>query len=91
MVSGSLVSFATAYHTKVGKIILIVLVLLHVSAIVFYRVKRGENLVRPMLNGDKELPEAFESSRDDAGSRIKALLLFGICAGCVTTLVQWAA
>ena len=91
MVSGSLVHFATFYHTKVGKIILIVLVMLHVSAIAFYRVKRGENLVRPMLNGDKELAEPFEGSQDDAGSRIKALLLFGICVGCVAALVQWAA
>ncbi len=91
MVSGSLVSFATFYHTKVGKIILILLVVLHVAAIVFYRVKREKNLVRPMLSGDKELAEPFASSRDDAGSRAKALLIFGICAGCVAALSQWAA
>ena len=91
MVSGSLVSFATFYHTNVGKIILIVLVVLHVAAILFYRVKRQENLVRPMLSGDKELAEPFESSRDDAGSRAKALLIFAVCAACVAGLVQWAA
>ena len=91
MVSGSLVSFATFYHTNVGKIILIVLVVLHVAAILFYRVKRQQNLVRPMLSGDKELAEPFESSRDDAGSRAKALLIFAVCAACVAGLVQWAA
>ncbi len=90
MASGSVVSFATFFHTEVGKIILIVLVLLHVSAIVFYRVKRGENLVRPMLNGDKEMAEPFESAQDNAGSRIKALVLFFVCAACVAALVQWA-
>ena len=90
MVSGSVVSFATFFHTEVGKIILIVLVLLLVSAIGFYRIKHGENLVRPMLNGDKEMAEPFESAQDNAGSRIKALVLFFICAGCVAALVQWA-
>lgn len=84
------VSYATYYHTKVGKIILVVLVQLHIAAIIFYRVKRNQNLVVPMLRGDKELAGSFESARDDASARAKALLVFGVCAACVATLVQWA-
>jgi cytochrome b len=90
MVSGSWVSFATYYHTKIGKIILIVLVQLHIAAIIFYRVRRSENLVLPMLNGDKELALPFESAHDDSIARTKAVILFGICAGCVAGLVRWA-
>ena len=90
MVSGSWVSFATYYHTKIGKIILIVLVQLHIAAIIFYRIRRSENLVIPMLNGDKELAQPFESARDDSIARAKAVILFGICAACVAGLVRWA-
>jgi len=90
MVSGDWVSLATNYHTEVGKVILIVLVLLHVGAIVFYRVRKGENLVAPMLHGDKELPQAFPSSRDDAVSRTVGVIVFALCALAVAWLVKWA-
>jgi len=82
---GAWVSYATYYHTKVGKI-----VQLHVAAIIFYRVRRKQNLVAPMLNGDKDLAGSFDSARDDATARTKALLVFGVCAACVAMLVQWA-
>ena len=42
-VSSSWVGYATYYHTKIGKVILIVLVQLHIAAIIFYRVRRQEN------------------------------------------------
>jgi cytochrome b len=87
---GAWVSYATYYHTKVGKIVLFVLVQLHVAAIIFYRVRRKQNLVAPMLNGDKDLAGSFDSARDDATARTKALLVFGVCAACVAMLVQWA-
>jgi hypothetical protein len=67
-----------------------VFVLLHVAAGVFYRVKPEGNLLHPTLSSDKELAVPLESSRDGAGSRFEALLLFGICVGCVAALVQWA-
>ena len=89
-VSGSWVGYATYYHTKVGKVILIVLVQLHLAAIVFYRVRRQENLVRPMLLGDKLLPEPFESARDDTNARVLACAVLAVCVGLVIGLVQWA-
>ena len=90
MASGMWVNYATYYHANVGKIILIVLVLLHVGAIIFYRIKRQENLVLPMVVGDKQLAQPFASSRDDARSRAGALLLFAMCAAGVVGFVQWA-
>ncbi|MBK9137036.1 MAG: cytochrome b/b6 domain-containing protein [Betaproteobacteria bacterium] len=69
---------ATAWHKGYGKAILIALVVLHIGAIVFYRLRRGKNLVGPMLSGDKALPEAsvdVPASRDDLRTRGLALVL----------------
>lgn len=84
-VSNATVSIASGYHTKLGKLFLIVLVLLHVGAILFYLYKKRENLIKPMIHGDKVLPLDVPASRDDAKSRSVALLIFAICA----TLVYW--
>lgn len=84
--SNTLVSNATFYHRQIGKLILLGLVALHLGAIVFYRLKKGENLVRPMINGDKEVVTQTSSSRDDVSSRLLALAIWLICA----TLVVWA-
>lgn len=89
MVSATWAQTATLYHTQIGKIILIVLVQLHIAAIVFHRIRRGENLVLPMLTGDKQLPEPFEAARDDLWSRIRALGVLACCAGAVLGLVRW--
>ena len=51
-VSSEVVSTMTAYHNYSAKAVL-VLVVLHVAAILFYLVWKRENLVTPMLNGWK--------------------------------------
>lgn len=89
--SGEWVSRASDYHTEVGKIVLLALFVLHIAAIVFYRIKRGQNLVSPMLNGDKQTPTGMPSARDDWASRSMALLVFVLCAASVTALLSWAA
>lgn len=86
--SGKLVSTLTWYHADVGKVILIVLVILHVAAIVFYRLKKNENLVTPMLLGDKTLNVAVRAARDDWGSRALALAVLAICTGVVYWIVS---
>jgi cytochrome b len=90
MVSGRWVHWATEYHIEVGKGILISLVVLHLCAIVFYRFRRDQNLVGPMLHGDKWLETSVKSSRDDAVSRVQALVAFAVCSAAVAWLVQWA-
>ena len=64
--------------------------LLHVAAILWYRFKKQENLVKPMLIGDKVTPVAAVSSTDDTSSRVKALALFVACALMVWGFLQWA-
>lgn len=91
MVASRWVEVATFFHTEVGKIILIGLVALHVLAVLFYRFKKHNDLVTPMLTGDKQLPEAVESSRDDLGSSVLALVLLGVAVSAVLGLLRWAA
>ena len=87
-VPSRLVSSLTWYHADVGKFILIALVVLHVAAIVFYRVKKNENLVTPMVRGDKEVAVAVTPSRDDLTSRLVALALLAACSGLVYWIVS---
>ena len=89
-VSGATVNLATNYHTNIGKWIILALVVLHVAAIVYY-LRRKQNLIKPMLHGDKQLAAAMPASRDDAASRIAALVIFGICSAFVVWLSSLAA
>lgn len=81
LVSGAQASLATAWHTELGKLLLIVLVVLHIGAIAFYLHARKVNLVRPMLHGDKPLPTDTPASRDGWAQRLLALALFAACLG----------
>lgn len=90
LVSSQRVDQATWFHTEVGKFVLIALVLLHVLAIAYYTLVRRKTLVRPMIGGDKLLDPATPASRDDARSRVLALVLFAACAGVVAYLVRLA-
>jgi cytochrome b len=71
---------ATRWHKDWGQWILIGLVSLHVAAIVFYRVRRGMNLVRPMLLGDKQLPADTPASADGITQRVLAVVIVALCA-----------
>ena len=76
LVSADWVSLATRLHTSLNKVVLIALVLLHVAAILYYRVAKHRDLVRPMFTGDKELASVAEPAQDTWGSRTFALCLF---------------
>ena len=79
-VSNALGLNATSWHIAYGKWLLLALVALHVGAIVAYRL-RGQNLVKPMLTGDKDLPPDVPPSTDSIASRaIAAVLLLAVGA-----------
>jgi len=90
-ISNAKVSLLTTYHADVGKYILLALIALHVGAIVFYRVKRQQNLVAAMFSGDQAVAVAAPGSRDDAGSRLLALGVWCLCALGVAAGVYWVA
>ncbi len=89
-VSNALVSSLTGYHKNIGKYILLALVLLHIAVVLFYLVKKKENLIGPMIHGDKSLVHSVENSRDDGRSRALAAVVFAVCAGLVATMVKLA-
>jgi cytochrome b len=79
LVSNATVSFATRYHTEIGKWILLSLVLVHLAAIVFYT-HRKQRLVSAMLHGDKHLQAPAPASADNTRTRLLALVVFTLCA-----------
>ncbi len=90
LVPGAWVSLASWYHRAIGQWVLIALVALHIAAILWYLWGRGQNLVLPMLSGDKLLAQAVEASRDDGRSRLLAAVLLLLCAGAVALLLRFA-
>jgi cytochrome b len=90
-VSGATSSLLTSWHKTFGQGIILTLVVLHVAAIVMYRVRRGRDLVRPMLVGDKLLPHEVPASVDSLATRSLAALLLAACAAGVGWLVSLGA
>jgi cytochrome b len=88
-VSATWVSNATFYHKNIGKLLLITLVLAHLGAIVFYFIKKGENLVTPMLNGDKKLSFDAPSTSDTSADRRKAAIVFVSMSLIIVAAIAW--
>ena len=103
-VSNATSGLLTSIH-HLNEKLLIATVLLHIGAIVFYVFRKRENLIKPMISGDREVdasaqaaassadrsePDLMQASRDDAGLRWRALLIVLICAACVAGLVTWS-
>lgn len=88
LVSGDWVAQATRYHKDIGKLALIALVALHLGAIAFHRLVKQQNLVRPMIDGDKSVSAPVPPSRDDTRSRWLALVLLFLCAAVVYGIVS---
>ena len=91
LASGAVVSQLTHYHKDIGKVIVLILVLLHIGAIAFYRIKRKKDLIRPMLIGDVSSPTPQLASRDDTGSRALAAVILLGSAGVVAALLKQVA
>ena len=87
LISGQWVSWITSWHKDPGKAMLLALAGLHVAAIVWYRWRHGENLVRPMLQGDKDLPAPVPASRDGVLNWLLAVLCLGLSALSVRALI----
>lgn len=79
---------ATWYHKQVGQWLVIGLVALHVGAVLYYLLRKKDNLIGPMLAGDKQVSHVTRSSRDDAASRGAALVVLLACAGLVAWVVS---
>lgn len=84
------VPWTTFYHGEIGKLLVIGLVVLHVAAIAWYRFKKNQKLVTPMITGDKEMVGHHNPSRDDAVTRFFALGVLVLCGLAVAAMLRWA-
>jgi cytochrome b len=84
-VSGAVTSTASAWHKHVGKLMLIVLVLVHVAAVLYYLWRKRQNLIAPMIHGDMSLPAGTPASADGGVRRLKALAVMAAA----TALAWW--
>lgn len=88
-VSAEWVINATYYHKEIGKLMLFLLVAFHLGAIAFYFFRHHEDLIRPMLTGNKTLTLPVQSSSDTSTDRLKAAVIFFICGAVVAGTVTW--
>lgn len=83
-VSSRVANLASAWHEAVGKRLLIVLVIVHVAAVLYYLWRKRRNRITPMIHGDMQLPADATASKDAAGSRIMALIIVA-----ATSVLAW--
>lgn len=88
LVPANWVELATEYHSDVGKVLLILLVLLHVVTVLYYKRVKNEDLITPMITGDKVFTTETQASRDTRTSRLFALSILAGCAYVVYRLVH---
>jgi cytochrome b len=79
---------ATAWHKGPGLGIILTLVVLHVFAVLFYRLRKRQDLIGPMFSGDKVLPGVVPGSVDNRMSRVRALAIIVVSAGLVAAVVK---
>jgi cytochrome b len=84
-VSGATSDFATRIH-KLNQYLIFALIALHLAAVAYYHFAKRENLVLPMLTGDKP-GRIGEPAVDDLALRLRAAALFALAAGAVALLV----
>jgi cytochrome b len=96
-VPSAIASFLSEIHEG-NQVIIYTLITIHVAAIWYYKKFKGENLIKPMITGDKEIDPSEEASylpsdlghgsKDGALQRGLALLLLSLIAvavGCLIT------
>lgn len=78
----------TWFHTEVSIDVVYFLIGLHIAAIAYYYFVKKENLVTPMITGDKEASIDAHATDDSWRMRLLALAIFAICAAGVYCLVN---
>ena len=85
-VSSATSNWLTGVH-KLNQQVIYVLIALHLAAIAYYYFAQRENLIVPMITGDKvghDVPHA----EDDAMVRLRALILIALAAALVAYVVR---
>lgn len=90
-VAESTVSLATRWHKGYGKTLVLLLVAIHLLAILWYLVKKKENLTLAMLTGNKTAEAPAPSSNDGPVNWLLAVLCLLISGGLVFALINLGA
>jgi cytochrome b len=95
-VSNSLVSILSEIH-EANQVVIYTLIAIHIAAIIYYKKFKGEDLIKPMISGDKEIDPSEEAnyspsdlgrtSKDGALQRGLALMLLSLIAVAVAYLI----
>jgi len=88
-VSSSVSSFLSQIHEG-NQVVILALIAIHISAIIFYKKFKREDLIKPMISGDKEIDPSEEAkylpadlgraSKDGVLQRAFAILLLSVIA-----------
>ncbi len=91
LVAESTVSMATRWHKGFGKTLILLLVAIHLLAILWYFLKKKENLTLAMLTGHKSSEVPAPSSKDGLATWLLAAVCILISAGLVFALINLGA
>jgi len=78
----------TWLHAEIGATLIYVLIGLHIAAIAYYYFFRKQNLVAPMITGDREVDFDAMSASDSWKTRLFAAAIFLLCAAGVYYMVR---
>ncbi len=67
--------------------VLLILVGLHVAAVIWHKLAKGDNLLATMITGYKPLPSNTQAEDAHGGGLLRAVLLLSVCAVLVYTLL----
>jgi cytochrome b len=95
-VSNTTISFLSQIHES-NQVLIYTLITIHIAAIIYYRKFKGEDLIKPMINGDKEIDPSEEAkyspvdlgraSKDGGLQRGLALAILSVIAVVVGYLI----
>ena len=91
LVSESRVSLATYWHKGFGKTIILLLVAGHLIAVLWYFLKKKQNLTLAMLKGDKTSTMSAPSSKDGPANWLLAMVCILVSSGLVYVLINLGA
>lgn len=78
----------TWLHVEVSANLIYALVGLHIAAVAYYYFRKKQNLVKPMITGDKDIDVDAPAANDSWTTRLLAAAIFAACAACVYYLVN---
>ena len=79
MLSETWVDRISEFHADVSGTLIYVLIGLHIAAIAYYYFFKKDNLVGPMITGDREVAVDAPSANDSWPMRLLALAILVVC------------